>query len=264
MIQSLPINVLFVGSLCAVGLFVGILVFIEWGRVIGARRLAAEGEAASKGFSAVEGATFALLGLVLAFLFSGALARFEDQRHLVVEEANDIGTAWLRIDLLPSEAQPRMRELFRSYLSARIAAYQKVPDFDAVRVELDKANVLQGLIWKQATSSLSPTAPSAVPVVLLPALNAMFDITTTRTEAIRLHPPMIIFLLLGVLAFACSVFAGYDMASQPRLNRLHSVAFALVMAVTAFVIIDLEFPRLGLIRMTDSDEVLLALRKGMD
>jgi hypothetical protein len=67
-------------------------------------QLTEEGETASKGLGAIEGAIFGLLGLILAFSFSGALTRFDARRHLVVEEANDIGTAWLRVALLPADA----------------------------------------------------------------------------------------------------------------------------------------------------------------
>jgi hypothetical protein len=101
-------------------------------------------------------------------------------------------------------------------------------------------------------------------MLLLPALNAMIDITTTRTEAARMHPPTVVFVLLGVLALACALFAGYDMAVRRRLNPLHSLAFALVLSVTVYVIVDLEYPRVGLIRVTDSDQVLSDLRKSMD
>lgn len=207
---------------------------------------------------------FGLLGLVLAFLFSGALTRFDARRALVVEEANDIGTAWLRVDLLPADSQPAMRDLFRRYLDARIAAYAKLPDMEAALAELAKGSALQGDIWKLAVSASQATGTGQAPMLLLPALNAMFDITTTRTEAIRVHPPLVIFVMLGVLALACSLFAGYDMASRPRWNALHSAAFAVVISVTVYVIVDLEFPRLGLIRMSDSDEVLVSLRKSMD
>jgi hypothetical protein len=67
-------------------------------------QLTEEGETASKGLGAIEGAIFGLLGLILAFSFSGALTRFDARRHLVIEEANDIGTAWLRVALLPADA----------------------------------------------------------------------------------------------------------------------------------------------------------------
>ena len=101
-------NVILAGTIFAVALSAGVLVLLEIGRRIGVRQLAEEGETASKGLGAIEGAIFWLLGLILAFSFSGALTRFDARRHLVVEEANDIGTAWLRVALLPADAQPNM------------------------------------------------------------------------------------------------------------------------------------------------------------
>jgi hypothetical protein len=257
-------SIIVAGILFSVVLFTGILLLIGAGRRIGLRRIAAEGEAASKGFSAVEGAVFGLLGLILAFLFSGALTRFDARRHLVVEEANDIGTAWLRVDMLPTDAQPAMRDLFRRYLDSRIETYRKVPDLDAAKAELGRSQGLQAEIWKLAVSSAQATGTTSASMLLLPALNAMFDITTTRTEATRVHPPTVIMAMLGALALACSLFAGYDMAHRQRWNVLHSGAFALVLSVTVYVIIDLEYPRLGLIQMTASDEVMVALRESMN
>ena len=252
------------GIVFAIVLFGGILLLIELGRRIGLRRMAEEGESASKGFAAIEAAMFGLLGLVLAFLFSGALTRFDARRALVVEEANHIGAAWLRVDLLPADSQPAMRGLFRRCLDSRIAVYAKLPDMEAARAELAKGSALQGDIWKLAVPASQATTTSPAPMLLLPALNAMFDITTTRTEAIRVHPPTVIFVMLGVLALACSLFAGYDMEGRARWNALHSAAFAIVLSVTVYVIVDLDFPRLGPIRMSDSDEVLVSLRRSME
>lgn len=113
-------NPVFFGAVFACLLAAGILMLLEVGRRIGARHLAQEGETAAKGFAAIESAVFALLGLILAFSFSGALTRFDARRHLVVEEANDISTAFLRVDLLPADAQGPMRDLFRRYLDSRI------------------------------------------------------------------------------------------------------------------------------------------------
>lgn len=101
-------------------------------------------------------------------------------------------------------------------------------------------------------------------MLLLPALNAMFDITTTRTGAAKLHSPLIIFMMLGTLTLACSLFAGYDMATRQRRNVLHSVAFAVVLAVTIYVIIDIEYPRNGLIQVAEFDQVLVDLRASMN
>jgi len=101
-------------------------------------------------------------------------------------------------------------------------------------------------------------------MLLLPVLNAMFDITTTRTEAAGVHPPLITFAMLGALTLACSLFAGCDMAIRRHLNVLYSIAFAVVLSVTAYVIIDLEYPRLGFMQISDSDQVLVDLRKSMN
>jgi len=256
-------NPVFFGAVFALLLATGIVVLLEVGRRIGARRLAKEGEAAAKGFGAIEGAVFALLGLILAFSFSGALTRFDARRHLVVAEANNIGTAFLRIDLLPVDAQAPMRDLFRRYLDSRIETYRKLPDMEAVKAELARSVKLQSEIWSLAVSSSQKLPTPQAMMLLLPALNAMIDITTTRTEAARLHSPPIIWVMLGALTFACALFAGYDMASRKHLNLLHSAAFAVVLAVTVYVIIDLEYPRIGLIQMSDSDQVLVDLRESM-
>lgn len=257
-------NYILAGSIFAVVLSLGILVLLEIGRQIGARRIAEEGETASKGLSAIEGAIFGLMGLILAFSFSGALTRFDARRHLVIEEANAIGTAWLRIALLPADAQPRMRDLFRRYLDSRLEVYRSLPDMEAVKAALAKSANLQSEIWALAISPSPETGTLQAPILLLPALNAMFDIRTTRTEGARIHLPLTIFAMLGALTLACSLFAGYDMAIWRKRNLLHSIAFAVVLSVTVYVIIDLEYPRLGFIQMSESDQVLVDLRRSMN
>src|SRR5207249_424182 len=106
--------------LFTVGLFFGMLLFLEIGRRIGIRRMKEDGGTAGEGVGAVDGAVFALLGLLIAFTFSGASARFDTRRQLIVEETNDIGTAYLRLDLLAADAQAALRESFRRYLDARV------------------------------------------------------------------------------------------------------------------------------------------------
>ena len=91
------------------------------------------------GESAAEGAIFALLGLLVAFTFSGAASRFDARRQLIVEETNDIGTAYLRLRLLPLSAQPALREQFRQYVDARLAFYRKLKDMPAAMAEHVKA-----------------------------------------------------------------------------------------------------------------------------
>src|SRR5438034_9907293 len=134
-------------ALLSLGLFVGMLVLLEVGRRIGVQRLAQNPEGAEAGVAVVDGAVFALLGLLIAFTFSGAASRFDTRRQLIVEETNAIGTAWLRLDLLPASAQPLLRDEFRKYLDARLAAFRKIPDLAAANAELTRAGALQNDIW---------------------------------------------------------------------------------------------------------------------
>jgi len=248
--------------LFAVVLFAGMIALLELGRFLGRRRRSKDEEGARAGLGAVEGAIFALLGLLIAFTFSGAASRFDTRRQLIVQEANAIGTAWLRLDLLPAAAQPELRGLFRRYLDLRLVAYDKLPDVEAVRAELGKANALQGEIWRLAVSA-GQQAPNPVVVQVFAPLNEMFDIAAARTAAAQMHSPNIIFILLGVLALMSSLLAGYGMAGGKSRSWIHVIGFALVMATTVYVILDLEYPRIGFIRVDAFDQILVELRQSM-
>ena len=100
-------------------------------------------------------------------------------------------------------------------------------------------------------------------MLLLPALNQMIDITTTRTMAGQMHPPMVIFVMLFGLALAGALLAGYGMAGGKSRDWLHMLGFAAVMAITVYVILDIEYPRLGLIRVDAFDQVLVEVRASM-
>lgn len=250
--------------LITLGLFLGMLLFLDVGRRIGVRRRERDPEGAGAGTGAVDGAVFALLGLLVAFTFSGAGSRFEARRALIVEEANDIGTAYLRLDLLPASAQPALRDLFRHYVDSRLEVYRKLPDLDAAKAELVRSTQLQGEIWNQAVAAgRLESAPPPATMLLLPALNQMIDITTTRTMAGQMHPPTVIFVMLFGLALASALLAGYGMAGGKSRDWLHLLAFAAVLALAVYVIIDIEYPRLGLIRVDAFDQVLADVRASM-
>jgi len=247
----------------ALCLFGGMILIMEFGRSFGARQRARMTEGGVLGVGAVEAAIFALLGLLIAFTFQGASARFDARRALVVEEANNIGTAWLRIDLLPAGAQPAMRDLFRQYLDSRLETYRKVPDMVAVRAELERTSKLQNEIWKVALAG-QKEGGQVIVVGLLPALNQMFDIVTTRSMAAQIHPPDIVFDMLALMAFASSFLAGYGMSGSKARNWIHSIGFAAILSITVYVIMDMEYPRLGLIRVDSFDQALANLRQSMN
>jgi hypothetical protein len=224
----------------------------------------AVGETSGKeGLGVIEGAVFALLGLLIAFTFSGAASRFENRRHLIVEEANDIGTAYLRIDLLPTDAQPEVRELFRRYVDSRLETYRHAGDVILVKQDLTVSQELQNEIWQKSVAAAGRSPNTAASMLLLPALNSMIDITTVRIAATEDHPPNVIFIMLAVIALATSLMAGFEMAGAKRRSWLHIAGYALIMSIAVYVILDLEFPRMGLIRVDAFDHYLVDVRASM-
>lgn len=245
------------------GVFIGILACLEIGYRLGCRSIVKEQERAHAGIGTVEAAVFALLGLLLAFSLSGATARFDAKRQLVVREANAIGTAYLRVDLLPVADQPELRRLFRSYLDSRLRVYAKLPDLPAAELEMAQASGLQQAIWTLAVASSRRDPAGLTAYLFLPSVNEMIDITTTRTMALHTHLPALIFALLIALALLSGLVAGYAMALRGQHSWLHTLLYAGVVAITIYVVIDLEYPRFGLIRLDTADQTLSALRQSM-
>jgi hypothetical protein len=242
-------------------LMASMVLFLEVGRHYGRRHVAAS-EGSRSGLIAVEGVVFALLGLLIAFTFSGAASRFDARRQMIVTEANAIGTAWLRIDLLPPAVQPGLRDLFRQYLDSRIAIFQNFFDPALAQTAQVRANALQGEIWTRTVAACQQ-APNPVVAQVIPALNEMFDIAATRVRSARYHPPLAIYALLAALALMSSLLAGRAMAADTGRSWLHVLGFALIIALTVYVILDLEYPRYGFIRIDANDQVLLDLRQDM-
>jgi hypothetical protein len=247
----------------AVLLFLGMLILLETGRRLGLSRRAKESEGERGNLGTIEGAVFALFGLMVAFTFSGAASRFNEKRMLVAEEVNSIETAYLRLHLVAQDAQLPLQELFRQYVDSRVDTYRKLPDMDAAGVEMARSRKLQEEIWTQAVAAtLLPKSHPDAGKLLLPSLNSMIDITTTRAMALDIHPPRVIYALLFCLGLICSLLAGYRMASHRR-SWLHIFGFTIITVIIVYVILDVEYPRVGLIRLEASDQLLVQVRENM-
>jgi len=253
-------NFTFIGPSLVIGFFFGLLLFLEIGRRIG---LASTPDNHS-GSNTVNSAVFGLLGLLIAFTFSGAATRFEARLHLITEEANAIGTAYLRIDQLPNDVQPEMRALFRHYLEVRATTYRDVTDVVTTNAKLAEAEAIQKKIWTKASdASLRKDASPSAAKLILPALNSMIDIVTTRSVATETHPPLSIYLLLAGLSMMGALLIGFEMSNDKGKKWLHMIVFSGVMTVAVYLIIDLEFPRMGLIKIQSADHILMDLLKSI-
>ncbi len=252
------------GPLLCIGLFIGMMLLHDLGRHLGARRRAKDLEGSRLGLGPVESATFGLLGLLIAFTFAGAVSRFDVRRHLVTEEANLIERAWLRVDLLPEAEQAPIRRHFRDYLDSRLATYDLLPDLEAATVELERSRMLQHRIWNDAVAAIHNAGSPYTTNLLLSGINSMIDITTTRTMAMRIHPPAIVYGMLFAAALVAALLAGYNSAGGTTRGVLHAIGLAGIVSLSLYVIIDIEHPRRGLVRVDAVDDVLRELRRTMN
>ncbi|HEX9022669.1 MAG TPA: hypothetical protein VF799_02405, partial [Geobacteraceae bacterium] len=146
---------------------------------------------------------------------------------------------------------------------SRIGLYRSMENQEETRSWLDKQGALQREIWAKAVSACGrPDAPPSASMLMLPALNEMIDITTTRAVAAQNHPPDIVFIMLGGVCLFSALLAGYGMSCRGR-SWLHVFTYAAIISITVFVILDLEDPRRGLIRVDAADKVMMELRESM-
>lgn len=252
------------GAAFAGALFVGVLLCCQLGWRLGRKRLRNAGEDVSAGLGAVEGAVFALMGLLIAFTFTSAAARFDHRRDLIVEEVNAIGTAWLRLDLLDAQARDDVRGLFRQYLDARMDTYAHAGEAAETAADLSKTAQLQAAIWARLIEAMKSDPSQRLEMPVLSPVNQMFDIANERVLATRQHPPLAIYLMLGLLVLVSAVLSGFGMAKSASLSRLHLLGFAAIVSLAVYFIIDLDYPRLGLIRVDAFDRALIELRASMN
>jgi len=135
-----------------ISLFGGMLVLLEAGFRAGRSYRAAQGGESTGIFDT---AIFALLGLLLGFAFSGAVDRLNMRRDLIVQEANAIGTAYLRVDLLAPDDQAPIRDLFHAYLADRVDAYRALDRGGDPAVAFDAADAAQGDIWRAIIAAVT-------------------------------------------------------------------------------------------------------------
>ena len=248
-------------SLVAGAFFIGSLVLMDLGRRLGAARLARDGMTSLTGLSAVEGAVFALMGLVLAFAISGALQRFDERKQLVIHEANAISNAYDRLDLL--NGGTKLKAKLKDYLKARIDLYRLPVRFSlSGGAELfsseqqAKILALKSDLWNEAVAACPPASITTACSLALQSLNTVFDTARNRLGSNERHPPQIIYVMLFGLGLGGSLLAGFGMAAAKTRSRVHMVIFAAALAFALFVVTDIEFPRLGFVRVDDFDHFI--------
>ena len=207
-------------SILCIMLFIAMILMVALGKYIGKIWRQEKGEPRG-GVNSLMAAMYALFGFILAFTFGMSGSRYENVRNVVVSEANNIGTAVLRADLYPDSVRDAFRADFKNYLEARIAYYDNIADTTLFYKAKDDAAKAAEALWSRAMQQ-SKLPNMLIPSnSMIPALNAMFDIATTREVILKARVPDIIVYMLFILALASSFIAGFT-SSAIRHGRVGS------------------------------------------
>lgn len=240
------------------------LALMEIGRRVGTRHLTPDIAETRKGLAAVDGAIFSLLGLLVAFTFYGAAERFDARRKMAIEEADAIGGAWSRLDMLNKDDQLALQDLFRQYLDARLGTYRKPSEAAAAETSLARSQNVQDRIWQRSLAACAKELSLPAANLLIPSLSEMFGVAHARVAAARIHPPRIIFGTLLALTLISAIIVGHGMAGRKSRSLTHVLGYVITMVVVIYVIFQLEYPRLGFIPTESMDQILVELRQRMN
>lgn len=198
-------------------------------------------------------ATLTLLGLIIGFGFSMVVSSYDQRRNYEVAEANAIGTAYVRADLLPAAEASRTRDLLKEYLDLRMEFYES-KDADQLRRIAFQTSQLETDLWSimQATAAKQPT-----PIVALDisGMNDVFDSRDNTDAAWHNRFPIAAWWLVFAIAIFCNFLVGYDSHGTKRFLLL---VLPLVVSISFFLIDEIDSPRHGLIRVTPQNLIGLS------
>jgi hypothetical protein len=208
----------------------------------------------------IEGSILGVMSLLLGFTFSVAVSKFEARRHLVVEEANEMGTAILRCDLYPDSIRNPLRADFKDYVEARIAYFNAGSDEEKISQEIKNAELISARIWKRVAYHSNNLDFRVRSQQMIPVLNNVIDIVTTRDAMRQSKVPSLILYTLLFLILIAAFLLGSDYKGHKR-NFALVIGYALVMTLTLNLISELNHPRKGLINLNKVEQKIVNLRE---
>lgn len=194
----------------------------------------------------VRASTAALVAFLIGFAFSGAASRYVERLDIIAKEANALGTAYLRADALAEPQRAELKAALREYTADRVTLLSGSAG-DQVNPLLAKVNGLHERMWRAAMRGTKDNAP--LMAIVLPPVNEVIDLHATHLAMARRHLPLpIMAVLLGATAISVGLLGFGNGRVNRRFSLLDSV-YGVVLAIALWMTIDLDYPRMGLIRV---------------
>lgn len=195
----------------------------------------------------IQGALLGLLGLLMGFTFAMSVARYETRKQLVLDEANAIGTAWLRAGMLGDTARDASRPALIDYVDARIKGASVLSFTKEFQAQVARSEQDQVKLWHAAVAAVKDHDSPATSLYVA-ALNDLIDLDAKRLAAMRNHVPGTVWLLLTLVSVTACWTVGYTtgLGGSAR-HALPMIVLPVLLAVVITIIADLDNPKRGLI-----------------
>jgi hypothetical protein len=228
--------------LVGLGLIAGVVGAHEIGFWLGALSRSAD-DPFDRQVALVRTSTAALVAFLIGFAFSGAASRFIDRMDIIVKEANALGTAYLRADIIAEPQRAELKAALKEYTTDRVTLLSR-EGRDQIEPLLAKVSGLHERMWRSAIKATQDKAP-LMAVVLTP-INEVIDLHSMHLAMARRHlPPPIMAVLFG------TGMIGFGNGRVGRRFSLLDSVYGVVLAIALWMIIDLDYPSIGLIRVSN-------------
>jgi hypothetical protein len=205
---------------------------------------------------ALQGSVLGLLALLLGFTFAMAVQRYDNRRDLVVQEANSIGTTFLRAAFLPEPHRAGVEDLLRKYVDLRLEFYEAGSDAAKIATAEQASAEIQQRLWSHAVAA-GKESPTVLTASFVTTLNETIDLDATRLAAMRNHVPGSVWLLLLLVA-GCGCWAtGYAAGAAGKRTAFSQAILPALIAVVITILVDFDATRRGLIGVSQQSLVLL-------
>jgi hypothetical protein len=203
-------------------------------------------------FGFILAATLTLLGLIIGFSFSMAIGRYDQRKNYEEEEANAIGTEYVRAGLLSAADTEKVQSLLKKYLEQRILFYEAGSYSQVPQINSTTAN-LQDELWS-AVQSAAKAQPSALTALVASGMNDVLNSQGYSQAAWWNRIPRAAWALMLLIAICCNVLVGYGSRRDSPLFFI----LPLVLAISFLLIADIDSPRGGLIHVAPQNLESLA------